>query len=115
MQWKPDKNAGFSRANPQQLYLPVVIDPEYHYQAVNVEVQQRNPSSLLWWMKRLIALRGRHKALSQGVMRMVRQDNPKVLAYLREIDGDCLLVVVNLSAIRRPHAWTCPTTRAALL
>ncbi|SNR78171.1 maltose alpha-D-glucosyltransferase/ alpha-amylase [Humidesulfovibrio mexicanus] len=102
MQWSPDKNAGFSRANPQQLYLPVVIDPEYHYQAVNVEVQQRNPSSLLWWMKRLIALRGRHKALSQGVMRMVRQDNPKVLAYLREIDGDCLLVVVNLS--RHPQA-----------
>ena len=53
MQWSPDRNAGFSRANPQQLYLPVIIDPEYHYEAVNVEVQQNNPQSLLWWMKRI--------------------------------------------------------------
>ncbi len=57
MQWSPDRNAGFSRANPQQLYLPVIIDPEYQYEAINVETQQRNPHSLLWWMKRLIALR----------------------------------------------------------
>ena len=52
MQWSPDRNAGFSAANPQRLYLPVIIDPEYHYEAVNVEVQQNNPQSLLWWMKR---------------------------------------------------------------
>jgi hypothetical protein len=55
MQWSADRNAGFSRANPQRLYLPVIIDPEYHYETVNVESQQANPSSLLWWMKRLIA------------------------------------------------------------
>ena len=60
MQWSADRNAGFSRANPQQLYLPVIIDPEYHYEAVNVEAQQANPHSLLWWMKRLIALRKRY-------------------------------------------------------
>ena len=54
MQWSADRNAGFSRANPQKLYLPVIIDPEYHYEAVNVEAQQNNPHSLLWWMKRLI-------------------------------------------------------------
>src|SRR5262245_6724492 len=63
MQWSPERNAGFSHANPQRLYLPVVIDPEYHYQNVNVEAQQNNPHSLLWWMKRLIALRKRHQAL----------------------------------------------------
>ncbi len=63
MQWSADRNAGFSRANPQRLYLPVIIDPEYHYEAVNVEAQQDNPHSLLWWMKRLIALRKRSPAL----------------------------------------------------
>ena len=55
MQWSADRNAGFSSANPQRLYCPVIIDPEYHYEAVNVEAQQNNPHSLLWWMKRLIA------------------------------------------------------------
>ena len=65
MQWNSDRNAGFSAANPQRLYLPVIIDPEYHSQAVNVEAQQQNPNSLLWWMKRLIALRQRYKAFGQ--------------------------------------------------
>lgn len=102
MQWSPDKNAGFSRVNPQQLYLPVVIDPEYHYQSVNVENQQRNPSSLLWWMKQLIALRKRHRALGRGEMRFLRQDSPKVMAYVRTLGVECLLVVVNLS--RHPQA-----------
>ncbi len=97
MQWSPDRNAGFSRVNPQQLYLPVVIDPEYHYQSVNVENQQRNPSSLLWWMKQLIAMRKRRRELGRGSMRFVRQDSSKVLAYLREHGQDCLLVVANLS------------------
>src|SRR5574341_499199 len=66
MQWSGDRNAGFSRANPQSLYLPVIIDPEYHYESINVEAQQNNPNSLLWWMKRLIALRKQHKAFSRG-------------------------------------------------
>ncbi len=57
MQWSADRNAGFSRANPQKLYLPIIIDPEYHYEAINVEAQQNNPHSLLWWMKRLIEQR----------------------------------------------------------
>src|SRR6266480_3189987 len=57
MQWSSDRNAGFSRANPQQLYLPAIIDPEYHYETVNVEAQQNSPYSLLWWTKRLIAMR----------------------------------------------------------
>src|SRR3977135_447931 len=68
MQWSPDRNAGFSRANPQKLYLPITIDPEYHYQTVNVEAQQNNPHSLLWWVKRLIALRKRYRALGRGTL-----------------------------------------------
>ncbi len=102
MQWSPDKNAGFSRVNPQQLYLPTVIDPEYHYQSVNVENQQRNPSSLLWWMKQLIAMRKRHPALGRGAMTFIRQGCPKVLAFMRELGEERLLVVANLS--RHPQA-----------
>ncbi|MGZ5503646.1 MAG: maltose alpha-D-glucosyltransferase, partial [Chthoniobacterales bacterium] len=66
MQWSPDRNAGFSKANPQQLYLPITIDPEYHYEAINVENQQKNLSSLLWWMRRVIAMRKNYKAFSRG-------------------------------------------------
>jgi maltose alpha-D-glucosyltransferase/alpha-amylase len=66
MQWSPDRNAGFSRANTQRLYFPVIIDPEYHYEAVNVEVQQNNPQSLLWWMKRTLSLRKQYKAFGRG-------------------------------------------------
>src|SRR5512139_2749517 len=68
MQWSPDRNAGFSKANPQRLYLPVVIDPEYHYETVNVEAQQQNLSSPLWWMKRLILLRKSYQAFGQGTI-----------------------------------------------
>ena len=66
MQWSADRNAGFSKANPQQLYLPITIDPEYHYEAINVENQQKNLSSLLWWMRRVIAMRKNYKAFSRG-------------------------------------------------
>jgi maltose alpha-D-glucosyltransferase/alpha-amylase len=97
MQWSADKNAGFSRANPQQLYLPVIVDPTYHYEAVNVEVQQSNPSSLLWWTKRLIALRKRHKAFSRGTLEFLHPENYHVLAFLRHYEGETLLVVANLS------------------
>jgi len=102
MQWSPDRNAGFSRVNPQRLYLPVVIDPEYHYQSVNVENQQRNSSSLLWWMKQLIAMRKRHPALGRGDMTFIRQGCPKVLAFIRSLGEERLLVVANLS--RHPQA-----------
>jgi maltose alpha-D-glucosyltransferase/alpha-amylase len=97
MQWDSDRNAGFSKANPQRLYLPVVIDPSYHAGAVNVEAQDENPSSLLWWMRRLIQLRRRYKAFGRGTLEVLRADNRKVLAFLRRTEDETLLVVANLS------------------
>src|SRR5262245_7521557 len=97
MQWSPDRNAGFSRANPQQLYLPVTIDPEYHYEAINVENQQKNLSSLLWWTRRVIAMRKNFKAFSRGSLEFLYPDNPKVLAFLRRYGDEIILVIVNLS------------------
>ena len=97
MQWDGDRNAGFSSANPQRLYLPVIIDPEYHAQAVNVEAQEQNPSSLLWWMKRLIGLRQRYKAFGRGTLEVMRPDNRKIFACVRRFENERILVVVNLS------------------
>ena len=97
MQWSADRNAGFSRANPQRLFLPVIIDPEYHYETVNVEAQQSNPSSLLWWVKRLITLRKRFRSFGRGTFELLRPDNPKVLAFIRKLDDERILVVANLS------------------
>ncbi len=97
MQWSPDRNAGFSRANPQKLYLPIIIDPEYHYEAINVDAQQNNPHSLLWWMRRLIALRKRYKAFGRGTLELLQPENHKILAFLRRYQEECILVVANLS------------------
>lgn len=97
MQWSADRNAGFSRANPQKLYLPVIIDPEYHYEALNVENQGINPSSLLWWMKRIIAMRKKFKAFSRGSLDFVQSDNPKVISFIRKYEDEAILVVLNLS------------------
>ncbi len=97
MQWSPDRNAGFSCANPLQLYLPVVIDPEYHYQTVNVETQERNISSLLWWTRRGIAMRKRFRCLAAGDFEILAGDNMKVFAFARRLDEEIIVVVVNLS------------------
>ncbi|HEV2046456.1 MAG TPA: maltose alpha-D-glucosyltransferase [Chthoniobacterales bacterium] len=97
MQWSPDRNAGFSKSNPQQLHLPIIIDPEYHYEAVNVENQQKNLSSLLWWMRRVIATRKNFKAFSRGTLEFLYPDNAKVLAFLRRFENETVVVVVNLS------------------
>ncbi len=97
MQWSPDRNGGFSRANPQRLILSLISDPEYSYESLNVEVQERNPSSLLWWMKRAIALRKRHPTFARGAFVMLAPENRKVLAFLRRDAAETLLVVVNLS------------------
>lgn len=97
MHWTPDRNAGFSQANPQKLILPVITDPEYHYQAVNVETQHDNPSSLLWWMRRIIALRKQFRAFGRGSFEPLRPSNHRVLAYIRRHESSTLLVVANLS------------------
>jgi len=102
MQWSADKNAGFSRANPQSLYLPINLDPENHYEAVNVEVQEQNRHSLLWWMRQLIALRKRWKAFGLGSLEFVSADNRKVLAYVRRYAEEYVLVVANLSRFVQP-------------
>jgi maltose alpha-D-glucosyltransferase/alpha-amylase len=97
MQWSADRNAGFSRANPQKLYLPVIIDPEYHYEVINVEAEQNNTHSMLWWMKRLFSLRKRFKAFGHGSIEFLNPDNSKILAFLRTHGQERLLVVANLS------------------
>ena len=97
MQWSADRNAGFSRANRQRLYLPVITDPEYHYETVNVEAQQGNPHSTLSWMKRLIALRKRHRAFGRGTLELLRPENRKVLAYVRAYESEQILCIANLS------------------
>ena len=102
MQWSSDKNAGFSRASPQALYLPIVLDPEYHYEAVNVEAQQRNPNSLLWWVKRALALRKRYRAFGAGSLQFLQPKNRKILAFVRRFENETLLVVANLSRFSQP-------------
>src|SRR5690554_3568940 len=97
MQWSPDLNAGFSRADPQQLYLPAILDPIYGYQAINVESQARDASSLLNWMRKLIAVRKQHEAFGRGTFRMLYPRNRKILAYIRQHEDDVILCVANLS------------------
>ena len=97
MQWSPDRNAGFSPANPQSLYLPVIIDPEYHYEVVNAETAERNQSSFLWWMRRLIAVYKSLPVLGVGDLAFIHTENTKVLSFLRTHGEVRLLVVANLS------------------
>jgi len=97
MQWSGDRNAGFSRANPQRLFLPVIIDPEHHFETVNVEAQQQNPSSLLWWMKRLVLLRKSYRAFGEGSIEFLLPENRKVLVFIRRHEDEIILVAANLS------------------
>ncbi|HTV63587.1 MAG TPA: maltose alpha-D-glucosyltransferase [Verrucomicrobiae bacterium] len=102
MQWSADKNAGFSRANPQSLYLPINLDPENHYEAVNVEVQERNTYSLLWWMRRVIALYKRQNAFGRGSIEFLHPENRKIFACIRRYQNEIILVVANLSRFVQP-------------
>jgi maltose alpha-D-glucosyltransferase / alpha-amylase len=102
MQWSSDKNAGFSRAIPHALYLPIILEPEFHYEAVNVETQQRNPHSLLWWMKRAMNLRKRWRAFGQGTLEFLQPENRKILAFLRRFEEETILVVANMSRFPQP-------------
>ena len=97
MQWSADRNGGFSRANPQQLYLPPIMDPVYGFQAVNVEAQNNEASSLLNWMRRMISVRKQHPAFGRGTLTILLPQNRKILAYVREHENERILCVVNLS------------------
>ena len=115
MQWSPDRNGGFSAANPQRLLLPLIIDPEYHYETVNAENQQRNLSSLFWWMRRTLAVRKSSDALAHGAIEFLQPENAKVLAYLLRSENETVLVVANLSRFAqvveldlRAHAGAVP-------
>ena len=102
MQWTGDRNAGFSRADPSQLYQPVLLDPIYHYQAINVEAQLRSPTSLLQWLRRLIRVRKKYPVFGRGTLKFVPCENRRVVAYLREYEDQTVLVVNNLSAFAQP-------------
>ena len=102
MQWTEDRNGGFSRADPASVVLPPIMDPLYGFSAVNVEAQARDPHSLLNWMRRMLLLRRNHKAFGRGTLTFLYPGNRRVLAYLREFDGETILCVANLA--RTPEA-----------
>jgi len=102
MQWSGDRNGGFSRANPARLYSPVIMDPVFGYEAINVEAQQGEPSSLLNWTKHMIALRKLFKVFGRGSIEFLEPRNRKILAYLRRHDGEQVLCVANLSRFAQP-------------
>jgi maltose alpha-D-glucosyltransferase/alpha-amylase len=102
MQWTGDRNAGFSRADPQRLFAPPVMDPVYGYQAINVEAQERSPSSLLNWMRRMLTLRRQHPTFGRGSFEPVATDNRRVLAFLREDATQQILVVANMARTAQP-------------
>ncbi len=102
MQWSPDRNGGFSRADPQRLVLPPIMDPLYGYQTVNVEAQSHDPHSLLNWNRRLLAVRNQQKAFGRGSLRLLTPSNRRILAYIREYTGadgntEVILCVANVS------------------
>ena len=102
MQWTADRNAGFSRCNPARLYSPVIMDPVWGYEAINVEAQQNDPSSLLNWMRNMIALRKLFQVFGRGALRFLESSNRKVLAYLRQYQEETVLCVANLSRFAQP-------------
>jgi maltose alpha-D-glucosyltransferase/alpha-amylase len=97
MQWSPDRNGGYSRSDPARLYLPAIMDPVYGFQTVNVEAQSKSTSSLLSWMKRLIAVRQGRKAFGRGRIEFLYPKNRQMLAYLRLFEDEVILCVANLS------------------
>jgi maltose alpha-D-glucosyltransferase/alpha-amylase len=102
MQWSPDRNAGFSRADFARLYLPPLMDPVYGFQAVNVEGALRDTSSSLHWMKRMLEIRKQHPLFGTGSLEFLSAENPSVLAYVREEGDDIVLCVNNLSRFAQP-------------
>jgi maltose alpha-D-glucosyltransferase / alpha-amylase len=102
MQWTPDRNAGFSSSDPQRLYLPVIMDPVYGYQVINVESQMRSSTSLLHWTRRMIDVRRRHPTFGMGNYEELGASNPSVLAFVRQFGDDVVLCVNNLSRFAQP-------------
>jgi len=102
MQWTPDRNAGFSTADPQRLYLPLIMDPVYGYQVINVESQMRSSTSLLQWTRRMIDVRKRHPTFGMGNYEELSASNPSVLAFVRKFGDDVVLCVNNLSRFAQP-------------
>ena len=102
MQWNADRNAGFSTADPQRLYLPTILDPVYGYQAINVEAQMRSTSSLLNWTRNMLAVRRQHPVFGMGSYDELSTSNPSVLAFVREFGDDKVLCVNNLSRFPQP-------------
>lgn len=98
MQWNSRMNAGFSLADPERLYAPVISNAVYGYQAVNVESQERSEHSLLRWMKSLIQVRNAFRVFSRGTIQFLNPSNHRVLAYMRQFGGETVLVVNNLSS-----------------
>ena len=97
MQWTPDRNGGFSRGDPARLYLPPLMDPVYGYQAINVEAQLHSSSSLLNWMRRLIAVRQNYRVFGRGTLTFLYPSNRRILAYLRSFENETALCVANLA------------------
>ncbi len=103
MQWSSDKNAGFSRANPQSLYLPIILDPGISLRSLQRgSAELANPHSLLWWMRRMLALRKRWRALGEGKCEFLQPDNRKILSYVLRHENEIILVVANLSRFTQP-------------
>jgi maltose alpha-D-glucosyltransferase/alpha-amylase len=102
MQWTGDRNAGFSRADPARLYSPVIMDPVYGYQAVNVEAEESDAASLLHWMRNMVRLRKLFKVFGRGTIEFLQPANRKVLAYVRKYRKDVILCVANLSRSVQP-------------
>ncbi len=102
MQWSVDRNAGFSLADPEKLYSPVILHPVYNYQAINVESQLRTPGSLLNWVKRLISVQKRHPVFGRGTLEFVTSPNQKTLSYIRQDEKETILIVNNLSRFVQP-------------
>ena len=98
MQWSPDRNGGFSSADPPKIMLPINMDPIYGYGTVNVEAQRRDRHSILNWMRRMLAVRARRAAFGRGTLTLLYPKNRKVLAYLRQHEGETLLCVANLAS-----------------
>jgi maltose alpha-D-glucosyltransferase/alpha-amylase len=113
MQWSVDRNAGFSRADFAQLYFPVIMDPVYGYQSVNVEAQQRYESSLLNWVQHMIHLRKRHHVFGRGTMDIIRPENRKLFAFTRSYEGETVLCIYNLSPSAQPVLLDLPVYEGA--